>query len=53
MENKVKILICDENNEERTRLIEILERGGFSTCVEANNGEEAINLISKNSVCFR
>ena len=49
MENKVKILICDENNEERTRLIEILERGGFSTCVEAKNGEEAINLISKNS----
>ena len=48
MENNAKILICDENNEERTKLIENLERAGYRLCDEAENGNVALDMIAKN-----
>lgn len=48
MENNAKILICDENNDERTKLIENLARAGYRRCDEAENGNIALEMISKN-----
>ena len=48
MENNAKILICDENNEERAKLIENLERSGYRMCDEAENGNSALDMIAKN-----
>lgn len=48
MENNAKILICDENNEERARLIENLMRAGYRKCDEAENGNIALDMITKN-----
>lgn len=48
MENKAKILICDENDDERARLSESLIRSGFSRCDEARDGNIALEMISKN-----
>ena len=48
MENNAKILICDENNEERARLIENLERAGYRKCDEAENGNVALDMMAKN-----
>ena len=48
MENKAKILICDENDDERARLAESLIRSGFSRCDEARDGNAALDMISKN-----
>jgi len=48
MENNVKILICDENDDERAQLIEKLKRAGYSRCDEARDGNTALDLIGKN-----
>jgi two-component system response regulator (stage 0 sporulation protein A) len=45
MENAVKILICDENDEERKKLIENLYSKGYSRCDEANDGNVALAMI--------
>ncbi len=48
MENNAKILICDENDEERAKLIENLSSAGFNHCDEARDGNLALDLIAKN-----
>ena len=48
MENNAKILICDENNEERAKLIENLSKSGYKRCDEARDGAYALDMISKN-----
>jgi len=47
MENSAKILICDENDEERARLIENLRKVGIRRCDEAKDGTTALDMISK------
>ena len=49
MENTAKILICDENAEERKRLIENLKSAGITRCDEAEDGNVALSMIEKNS----
>lgn len=49
MENSAKILVCDENNEERIRLIENLNKAGIKRCDEARDGNAALDMISKNT----
>ncbi len=49
MENSTKILICDENDEERKRLIENLRSAGIGVCDEAKDGTIALDMIEKNS----
>lgn len=48
MENAAKILICDENDEERMRLIENLRSAGITNCDEAKDGTVALSMIEKN-----
>lgn len=48
MENNTKILLCDENSEERKALAEKLTKSGFSFVDEAKNGEEALSKMAKN-----
>ena len=45
MEKNTKILICDENRDERHRLADGLIKLGFSTPDEAASGDEAIKKI--------
>lgn len=47
MENNAKILLCDENSEERRRITEYLTKSGFRFIDEAANGEAAIEKLSK------
>lgn len=47
MENNAKILLCDENNEERRRITDFLTKSGFRFIDEAINGEAAIEKLSK------
>ncbi|MBR5140819.1 MAG: sporulation transcription factor Spo0A [Clostridia bacterium] len=49
MENSAKILVCDESNEERGRLVENLLRAGIKHCDEARDGNVALDMISKNT----
>ncbi len=49
METNAKILICDENFEERCRLIEKLREAGYIKCDEAADGNIALDMIKKNS----
>ncbi len=49
MERKAKILICDENREERRRVIDYLFKNGFNEIEEAENGEVAFDLLRRNS----
>lgn len=49
MENSAKILLCDENAEERRHIAEILGKSGFRYVDEAVNGENAIERINKGS----
>ena len=44
MESLTKILICDENNEERKTLVEALTRSGYRFISEAEDGECALEL---------
>lgn len=47
MENTAKILICDENDEERARLIEKLNALGIKRCDETRDGNSALEMIKK------
>jgi len=47
MENLTKILICDENDDERARLVGCLIKAGFTKCDEARDGNRALELISQ------
>ena len=49
METNTKILICDENNDERRSLAEKLIKSGFGFVDEAKNGEEALAKMAKNN----
>lgn len=48
MKNTTKILVCNENSEERKRLCEILNAAGYPSCDFAQDGERAIELIKNN-----
>ena len=48
MKNTTKILICDENAEERAKLSQSLIKAGFAKCDEASDGESAYEMIRKN-----
>lgn len=45
MENNVKILICDENEEERARLATGLIKAGYKTTEEARSSETAFEML--------
>jgi len=47
MENKIKILIADENAETRKACHEALLRSGYRYVEEAANGEEALSMIGR------
>ena len=49
MENNAKILLCDENGEERKRIIDFLTKSGYHHIDEASNGEAAIEKIMSGS----
>nr|MBE6545176.1 sporulation transcription factor Spo0A [Oscillospiraceae bacterium] len=49
MENNAKILLCDENGEERKRLIDFLTKSGFHHIDDASNGESAIDKLMSGS----
>ena len=46
MENNAKILLCDENSEERKRLIDFLTKSGFNQIDEASTGTVAVEKIN-------
>ena len=45
MENTAKILLCDENTEERKTIFDSLKKSGFSNLDLAQNGEYAIERL--------
>ncbi len=45
MKSNTKILVCDENNEERSRLLQNLAAAGLDNCDEAKDGEGALDAI--------
>ncbi len=47
METHAKILICDENDEERRALVQKLTKSGYAFVDEAKNGEEALAKMAK------
>lgn len=49
MESTSKILICDENTEERKKIAEYLVKSGFRFVDEAQNGDIAMEKLSKNA----
>ncbi len=49
MENKAKILICDENIEERKKIAEVLVKRGFRYIDEAASGELAVEKLAKST----
>ncbi len=49
MENNTRILICDENDEERAQLIEKLRSVGYTRCDEAKDGLMALDTVSRNT----
>ena len=49
MKNSTKILICNENSEERSRIIEKLRGAGYEKCDFAEDGDRAIELIKSSS----
>ena len=49
MENNVKILICDENEEERARLATGLIKAGYRETEEARSSETALEMIKRTS----
>ena len=48
MENKARILICDENKEERVRLVASLNSAGYTRCDEASDGNSAVDMLTRN-----
>lgn len=49
MEKTTKILVCDETDEERRKLVENLKRAGCGVCDEAKDGLHALELIRNNA----
>ena len=49
MESNAKILLCDENSDERRRIVDFLSKSGIHNVDEATNGESAIEKISTGS----
>ncbi len=47
MENNTKILLCDENGEERKRIVDFLSKSGCHYIDEAINGESAVDKLIK------
>jgi len=47
--NKVDILVCDDEAEIRAMIVEFFTSIGL-TCLEAGDGEEAIDRMNKNSI---
>ncbi len=47
MENNAKILLCDENAEERRRIADVLTKSGFHYIEETASGESAIDKLNK------
>ena len=47
MKNSIKILICNENREERERLVQYLANSGYTSCDEARDGDGAIEHIRR------
>ncbi|MBQ8302928.1 MAG: sporulation transcription factor Spo0A [Clostridia bacterium] len=45
MENNIKILLCDENAEERRRITDFLTKSGFHHIEETANGETAMEKL--------
>ena len=45
METNAKILLCDENPDERKRIADFLFKSGFSHIDEASDGEAAVNKL--------
>ena len=49
MASNAKILLCDENAEERKRIIDFMTKSGFHNVDEASNGEIAVDKILSDS----
>ena len=49
METQAKILICDENNEERGAIVKALNASGAFICEEARDGVRSLELIRTTS----
>ena len=49
MENNAKILLCDENSEERRKIVDFLSKSGFHHIDEASNGDSAIEKLMNGS----
>ena len=47
MEKSLKILICDENADERKKIADVIFKAGARRPDEASNGEDAINLAKR------
>lgn len=47
MENNTKILICDENTEERLKIVDYLKKSGYRFIDDASNGDIAVEKILK------
>ena len=47
MKNSIKILVCNENREERERLVQYLNSSGYGDCDEARDGDAALDYISR------
>ena len=47
MKNSIKILVCNENREERERLVQYLSTSGYGACDEARDGDTALDYISR------
>ena len=45
MENNAKILLCDENSEERKRIADFLSKSGFNRIDETSDGEAALERL--------
>ncbi len=47
MKSNTKILVCNENNEERSRLLQNLAAAGLDSCDEVKDGEAALDAIKR------
>ena len=47
MKNSIKILVCNENREERERLMQYLDKSGYSACDEVRDGDTALDYINR------
>ena len=47
MKNSIKILVCNENREERERLVQYLSTSGYGSCDEVRDGDTALDYISR------